>query len=429
MTPIRLVLDALREMLRGGAAYWRWLGFLAVLVAAGLWAYAGQISAGLVVTGMSDQVSWGFYISNFAFLVGIAAAAVLLVIPAYLFHRQDVKAVVLLGEGLAVSAVVCAMLFVLADLGSPERAWHLIPFIGRFNFPTSLLAWDVVVLNGYLALNLALPLYVHYCHYRNREPNLKLYFPVVVVAMFWAISIHTVTAFLFSANSARPFWNTALLGPRFIASAFASGPALIILVLGTIRRVTDYPVKQSVIDTLALVMTVSLQISLFFVGAELFTDFYNESAHAGSIRYLFLGLGGLGALKPWIWAALAMNVVAVVLLSVHRTRRNPATLTLACVLAFVGIWIEKGMGLVVPGFIPTPLGELFEYSPTLREILVSVGIWALGALIFTLLAKASIAIEMGRVRERPLPAPGAATAGAATAGAPAAGASLGAHAG
>jgi Ni/Fe-hydrogenase subunit HybB-like protein len=397
---IRFVLDGLREMLRGGPAYWRWLGALAVLIAIGLWAYIGQLSEGLVVTGMSDQVSWGFYISNFAFLVGIAAAAVLLVIPAYLFHRQDVKSVVLLGEGLAVAAVICAMLFVTVDLGRPERVWHMFPVVGRFNWPMSLLAWDVVVLSGYLALNLALPLYVHFCHWRGQEPVLKRYFPVVVIAMFWAVSIHTVTAFLFSANAGRPFWHTALLGPRFIASAFVSGPALIILVLQVIRRVTDYPVRQSVIDTLALIMAVSLQISLFFVVAELFTDFYNETSHAGSMRYLFFGLGGLGSLRGWIWTALALNLVAVVILSVHRWRNATLTLNIACVLAFVGIWIEKGMGLVVPGFIPTPLGEVFEYSPTLRELAVALGIWAIGALVFTLLAKASIAIELGRVGAR-----------------------------
>jgi molybdopterin-containing oxidoreductase family membrane subunit len=411
---LRFLADGVREMLRGSRAYWRWLGAMALVAAIGLVAYAGQLRDGLVVTGMSDQVSWGFYIANFAFLVGIAAAAVLLVIPAYIFHRQDVKAVVLLGEGLAVAAVICAMLFVVVDLGRPDRVWHLIPFIGRFNWPTSLLAWDVVVLNGYLALNVAVPLYVLYCRYRGREPELRLYFPVVVIAMLWAISIHTVTAFLFSANPARPFWHSSLLGPRFIASAFVSGPALIIGVLQVIRRVTEYPVRQSVIDTLALVMTVSLQISLFFVIAELFTDFYNETSHAGSMRYLFFGLGGLASLKPWIWAALAMNVVAVVILTIHPLRRSPALLNLACVLAFAGIWIEKGMGLVVPGFIPTPLGEVFEYSPTLRELLVALGIWACGAIVFTLLAKASIAIELGRVRAAPA-TPATAKPAAATA--------------
>jgi len=394
----RFVLDGIGAMLRGGPRYWLWLGFLSLLVALGTGAYVMQLRNGLVVTGMSDQVSWGFYIANFAFLVGIAAAAVLLVIPAYVFNRKDVKSVVLIGEGLAVAAVLGAMLFVIVDLGRPDRILHLVPGIGKFNFPASMLAWDVVVLNGYLLLNLAIPLYVHYCHYRNKEPVLKAYFPFVVLAMFWAISIHTVTAFLFSANTARPFWSIALLGPRFIATAFVSGPALIILVLQVLRRVTRYPVEQSVIDMLSLIMAFALQISLFFVGVELFTDFYNESAHAASIRYLYFGLEGLNSLQPFIWAALAMNVVAVVILSIHPLRRQQRLLNIACVLAFLGIWIEKGMGFVIPGFIPTPLGEVFEYTPSVAELAVSVGIWALSILVFTLLAKASIAISAGEVR-------------------------------
>lgn len=400
MSLVRFCLDGVREMFRGDRNYFVWIGGLAAVFALGAWNYADQLDRGLVVTGMSDQVSWGFYIANFAFFVGIAASAVLLVIPAYVFHRKDVKAVVLLGEGMAVSAVIMAMMFVLVDIGRPDRAWHVIPFLGRFNFPSSLLAWDIIVLNGYLALNLALPFYVHYCHYRGREPNLKLYFPAVVVAMFWAISIHTVTAFLFSSNSSRPFWNVALLGPRFIASAFASGPALIILALQAIQRTTRYPVGREVIDTLALIMATAMQISVFFVGAELFTDFYNEGAHAASMHYLFLGLKGFHALRPYIWASVALNLIAVVLLSIHPLRRRTLTLNIACVAGFLGIWLEKGIGLVIPGFVPTPLGEVFEYAPTLQELTIALGIWALGFLVFTLLAKASIAIELGRVSSR-----------------------------
>jgi molybdopterin-containing oxidoreductase family membrane subunit len=406
---LRFLLDGAGAALRGGRRWWTWVALLLALSALGAACYGIQLRDGLVVTGMSDQVSWGFYIANFAFLVGIAAAAVLLVVPAYIFHRQDAKRVVLIAEGMAVAAVVGAMLFVLVDLGRIDRAWHLIPFIGRFNFPTSLLAWDVVVLNGYLALNLGVPLYVLYRHWQGGEPDPRRYVPFVVLAMFWAISIHTVTAFLFSANAARPFWHTALLGPRFIASAFVSGPALIILVLQAIRRWTDYPVQQGVIRMLALIMTIALQISLFFVGAELFTDFYNETTHAASIRYLFFGLDGLGGLRAWIWAALVLNLVAVAILMVNPLRRRTATLNLACVLALVGIWIEKGMGLVVPGFIPTPLGEVFEYTPTAIELGVALGIWAFAALVFSVLARAAIAIELGRVRRGGnAPAPAAA---------------------
>jgi len=401
---LAFIRDGLGSMLRGSRGYWLWLATLGVFIVAGALAYGVQLNGGMIVTGMSDQVSWGFYIANFAFLVGIAAAAVLLVIPAYIFHRKDIKSVVLIGEGLAVAAVLSAMLFVVVDLGRPDRMLHMLPMIGSLNFPQSMLAWDVIVLSGYLALNLAIPFYVHFCHYRGREPNFAAYFPFVVLAIFWAISIHTVTAFLFSANTARPFWHVALLGPRFIATAFVSGPALIIIVLQLIRRFTSYPVPSSVIDTLALIMTVALQISLFFVGVELFTDFYNETAHAASVRYLYFGLEGMNSLVPWVWTALAMNAVAVVILTIHPLRRQRHLLNIACVLAFFGIWIEKGMGFVVPGFIPTPLGEVFEYSPTAVELVLSAGIWAFGALVFTLLAKASIAIETGAVgaaRSRP----------------------------
>ena len=253
------------------------------------------------------------------------------------------------------------------------------------------------MLSGYLLLNLAIPFYVLYSHYRGKEPNFKMYFPFVVVAMFWAISIHTVTAFLFSANPARPFWHTSLLGPRFIASAFASGPALIIITLQIVRKVTAYEVSQTVIDTLALIMTTALQISLFFVGVELFTDFYNEGAHAASIHYLFFGLGGFNSLQSWIWMALLLNLAAVIILMIHPLRQNTRMLNIACGMTFVGIWIEKGMGLVIPGFIPTPLGEIFEYTPTTVELGVAAGIWAFGMLLFTLIAKAVVAIKHGKI--------------------------------
>lgn len=395
---LHFIWDTIKEMTSGNRLYWGWVAGLLVVFGIGVWNYVHQLDTGLVITGMSDQVSWGLYIANFTFLVGIAASAVLLVIPAYIFNRKDIKDVVLFGDGIAVAAVAMALMFVVADMGRPDRAWHIIPFLGVLNWPVSLLAWDVVVLSGYLALNVGIPFYMLYCYYIGREPNLKHYFPVIVLAILWAISIHTVTAFLLSANPARPFWHTALLGPRFLASAFASGPALIIIVFQIIRRVTSYPVHQEVIRTLAWIMAVAMQINLFFVIAELFTDFYNEGTHAASIRYLFLGLHGFDSLRPWIWTALALNLLAVTILTIHPLRNSMPWLNLACVAGFAGIWIEKGMGLVLPGFIPTPLGEIFEYVPTNPEIAISVGIWAAGLLIFTLLAKGAIPMKQGTRR-------------------------------
>ena len=368
---------------------------LALVIGYGGWHYWQQLEQGLVVTNMTNQVSWGFYIANFTFLVGVAAAAVMIVIPAYIFHREDIKDVVLMGDTMAISAVTMAILFVIVDL---DRLWHLIPGIGKFNFPDSMLVWDVLVLNGYLLLNFGISFYVIYCHYRNCQPKLSHYFPFVIIAIFWAISIHTVTAFLYSANSGRPFWSNPMLAPRFIASAFASGPALMILGLQIIRSVSGYPIRQTVIDHLALVMTVALQITLFFVGAELFTDFFNESEHAASARYLFFGLDGHDALVPWIWTALALLGTATVIGMIHTLRRNVVFMNIACLLTVVGVWIEKGMGLVIPGFIPSPIGEIYEYLPNHTEVAISLGIWGLGLMIFTLLAKAAIPIECGRLR-------------------------------
>ena len=392
--------DVFRELFRGSFIYWAWIVFLWAIIAVGGWKYIGQLNNGLVVTNMSNQVSWGFYISNFTFLVGVAAAAVMLVIPAYIFNRKDIRDVVLLGDTMAVTAVMMAMLFVIVDIGRPDRIWHMIPMIGSFNFPASLLAWDVVVLSGYLLLNLGISFYLLFSHYQGRQAKLKVYLPFIMLAIFWAISIHTVTAFLYSANTGRPFWHNALLAPRFIASAFCSGPAIAIIILQIVRKVVGYPVRQSAIDTLRVTMTVSLQITLFFVIADLFTDFYSEGTHSASARYLFFGLHGAAKLTPWIWTALAMLVVAVTILMIHNLRRKPLLFNIACILTVIGVWIEKGMGLVIPGYIPTPLGEIFEYLPNSTEVLISLGILAIGLLTFTLLAKAGMAIERGQVRLR-----------------------------
>ena len=245
--------DGVNEILHGGRCYWMWVSFLLVFMVIGILVYLYQVTHGLLVTNMSNQVSWGFYIANFTFLVGVAAAAIMLAIPAYIFDRKDIKDVVLMGDTMAVTAVAMAILFVVVDLGRPDRIWHLLPGIGKFHFPESMLAWDVVVLNGYILLNLAISSYILYQHDHGREPKKSLYFPIVLITIFWAISIHTVTAFLFSSNSGRPIWNNAMLAPRFIASAFASGPAIMALGLQIIRGMTNYPVSQSVINHLSLI--------------------------------------------------------------------------------------------------------------------------------------------------------------------------------
>ncbi|MCF6307468.1 MAG: polysulfide reductase NrfD [Flavobacteriaceae bacterium] len=397
-----LVIDSIRTTTHGSKKYHLWMAFLTFVMLIGMYCYSIQLKHGLSVTGMSDSVSWGLYISNFTFLVGVAAAAVILVMPTYILKDIDFKQAVLIGEGIAVSALIMCLAFVVADMGGPSVLWHMIPGIGVFNFPNSMLAWDVIALNGYLFINISIPFYILFKLYQGKKPNPKVYIPGALISVFWAVGIHLVTAFLYQGLQARPFWNNALLGPRFLASAFAAGPALIIIVLAIIRTYTAFKIEDKTLKKIALVVTVAAQINLIMLVSELFKEFYAPTHHSESAYYLFFGLHGKTALLPWIWSAISMNVLATIVLSIHKLRNNFKVLFFACALLFIAIWIEKGFGLIVPGFIPGSYGKIVEYTPTGIEIGVTLGIWAMGAFVFTILAKTAIKIETSEMRYKKL---------------------------
>jgi Ni/Fe-hydrogenase subunit HybB-like protein len=394
--------------LTGSRRYYAWLLALLAITLVGFYYYLYQLRYGLIVTGLRDQVVWGSYIANFTFLVGVAAAAVMIVIPAYLYGYKDFKPVTLLGEMLASSALIMCIIYVMCDMGRPDRVWHLLPFIGWPNFPRSLLTWDVLVLTGYLFINMFIPGYMLYSRYHHMEPSKKVLLPFTYLSIPWAVSIHTVTAFIYCGMVSRPIWNTALMAPRFLATAFAAGPALIIIIVQIVRRYTPYgspgdefEIPDETLYRIANIILVAMLISLFFTASEIFTVFYSASAHQAPLQYLYFGLEGHATLRPYIWLALMSMVTATILLMIPRTRKNLVTLNIACMLLFAGIWTEKGMGLVLPAFIPTPLGEVFEYWPSNPEVVISISIWALGALIFTMLAKIAIQIEVGGVTYKP----------------------------
>ncbi|HEX9948647.1 MAG TPA: NrfD/PsrC family molybdoenzyme membrane anchor subunit [Thermodesulfobacteriota bacterium] len=383
-------------MVRGGKAYYAWCFFLMAIILVGLIFYLRQHNAGLIETNLTNQVSWGLYIANFTYLVGMAAAAVLLVIPSYIYSFKPIKEIVILGELFAVSSIVMAILFVMADLGRLDRFWHMLPFVGIMNFPQSLLAWDVLALNGYLFLNLFISVYLLVTFYYRKEPNWKFILPFILISIPMAVAIHTVTAFLYNGLAARPFWNASILAPRFLASALCSGPAIMIIIFQVIRKASRIRIEDKALFKIAELIAYAMFLNLFLLGAELFKEYYSSTVHIDSFKYLFEGLHGHHPLVPWIWAAMAMNVIAFILFLIPQTRKRLTTLNLGCLFIIIGVWIEKGPGFVIPGFIPDPLGEISDYIPNFLELMVSFGIWAVGLLVFTLLIKVAIPIETGK---------------------------------
>ena len=392
----RFFLGSLKLVLRGSPAYWAWIFFLLLCIAAGAVGYAEQLHLGLVRTNMRDQVSWGFYIGNFTFLVGVAAAAVVLVIPAYIYQWKPIKEIVIIGELLAVSAIVMCVLFVSVDLGRPDRFWHLIPMLGKLNFPSSLLAWDVLVLNLYGVLNFVIVTHIMFRAFTKREYSKSFATPLILLSIPVAVSIHTVTAFLYNGLPARPFWNSAILAPRFLASAFCSGPAIILILLQLLRAYTKLEIKKEAIWKIAELMAYAMFINLFLMGAEIFREFYSGTHHMLFTRYLFLGLHGHNALVPYAWLSVICSVVSFVLFLVPATRKNPVTLNLGAVMIYAGVYIEKGIALVIPGFSPSTLGEIYEYSPSVVELQVAAGVFGIGFMVFTLMLKVAVPIMLGQ---------------------------------
>lgn len=383
----------------GGWAFYAWMILLSAIALVGANAWAVQVRDGMAVTNMTDHVSWGLYIANFTFTVGLAAGGVMMVIPAYLYDDRDMHDVVIIGELLAIAAIVMSLFFVTADLGRPDRFWHLIPGLGRFNFPFSMLTWDVIVLDGYLLLNLHICGYLLYMRWLGRKPNPRWYVPFVFLSILWAISIHTVTAFLYCGLGSRPFWNTALLAPRFLTSAFVSGPAFIIVALLIVRRIVGQRIGAGAVRTLLAILRVTIPINLLMVGSEVFTEFYTGGAHTSAARYLYFGLHGYNALVPWFWSSLGLTLLGALFLLLPNVFERTGMLVSGCLLVFAGIWIEKGMGLIVPGFVPSTLHEIVEYAPNLVEWKITAGIWAFGLMIYTIALKIAWTIFSAR---RPL---------------------------
>ena len=379
----------IEKALVGNRKYWLWVGFLLVLIAVGFKSYLYQLENGLGVTGMGRDVSWGVYIAQFTFLVGVAASAVMLVLPYYLHDYKTFGKIVVLGEFLAVAAVSMCLMFIIIDMGKPDRVMNVL----LYPTPNSIVFWDVMVLNGYLVINIICG-WVSLESERNGVAPPAWVKPLIYLSIPWAVSIHTVTAFLYAGMPGRHLWLTAILAPRFLASAFAAGPALLILLAFLLRKVADFDAGKEAIQKLATIVLYAAIVNFFFVGMEFFTVFYsNIPSHEHALSYLFFGLEGKTQLRPFMWFSMLIGLGSVVILAFPKLRQNDYALIAACVMIFVSLWIDKGIGLVIGGFIPNPMEQVREYDVTLIEIMITVGVWAIGSLILTLLYKVAVTIK------------------------------------
>jgi len=379
----------IEKALVGDKRYWRWIGILLVAIAVGFLFYLKQYNQGLTITGLSRDVTWGFYIAQLTFLVGVAASAVMVVLPYYLHNAKEFGKMTILGEFIAVPAVIMCVLFVMVDLGQPFRSVNLL----LHPSPKSMLFWDTVALSGYLILNIVIGFITLECERKSIAPP-KWIKPVIYLSIPWAISIHTVTAFLYSGLAARPFWLTAIMAPRFLATAFAAGPALLILLSFLLRNYSGYDVGKSAIKKLSTIVMYAMILNVFFLAMELFTAFYSSMPeHTAHFKYLYVGLEGKTALVPYMWISAVLAIISLVMLISPKMRNNEKTLGIACVVLFFSIWIDKGLGMVVTGFIPSVLGHVVEYMPTFPELMISLGIYGFGALLVTVLYKIALGVK------------------------------------
>ncbi len=377
------------KALVGSKRYWTLIFVLLGIIFAGFITYLFQLKIGLGITGMSRDVSWGLYIGQFTFLVGVAASAVMIVIPYYLHNYKKFGRIVILGEFLAVAAVTMCLLFIFVDMGQPMRIFNVI----LHPTPRSILFWDAVVLSGYLLLNILIGWNTLHAEYKGAPPP-KWIKPLIYISIPWAISIHTVTAFIYQGLPGRHFWLTAIMAARFLASAFSSGPALLLLLALLVRRYTSFDPGREQIQSVAKIVTYAMIVNFFFFLLELFTVGYSQiPGHLHPFKYLFFGLEGHGRLVPLMWISVLLAVFSIILLVIPPTRRNETTLTVAAASVFLSLWLDKGFGLIIGGFVPNPFERVFEYWPTLPETIITLGVWAVGFLVLTVLYKIVISVR------------------------------------
>lgn len=386
----------LEVAIKGSRRYWGLVIFLLAIIGVGFIFYLKQFTYGLGITGMSRDVSWGFYIGQFTFLVGVAAAAVMVVLPYYLHNYKKFARITVIAEFLAIPSVIMCMLFIFVDMGQPLRVLNVL----LHPTPNSVMFFDMIVLSFYLLLNLLVGWTVLSSERKGTPPPTWIK-PFIYWAIAWAPSIHIVTAFLYAGLPGRHLWLSAIMAARFLASAFSAGPALIIILCFIVRRYTKFDPGKEAIQTLGKIVTYAMIMNVLFLGFEIFTAFYSTiPGHTHPFVYLYTGLEGHGKLVPIMWISSVLAVVALFLLIIPQIRRNERALSVAAVAVFISLWLDKGFGLIVGGFVPNMFERVFEYWPTTPELLITLGVWGVGFFVLTILYKVATTIKEEAVLDK-----------------------------
>jgi len=355
----------IEKALKGNRSYWIWILFLGALVAYGLSAYYQQRWLGLTVTGMGREASWGMYTAQFTFLVGVAASAVMV----SLLHQKELTKTVIIALFMAATATLMSILFAVADMGKPDRVLNIIFFPNL----RSLFFWDLLFLSGYLATTITAGWAMLGAEKKGVPPPawVKL---LLNLSIPLAVGIFFATAFLFGGLPELSLWVTGVLALRFIASAFAAGMALLILVTLIVKKTTEFDTGKEARERLAMVATYAGVANVLLLGVQVFTTFYSN--------------------VPLLWFSLIAGVISVAILLIPASRQSQQWLVAGCTALVLSVWVDKSAGLLIGGeLFPAPLGSIVTYAPTSTEMFVVAGIWSFGSLLFTALLKVVVAVK------------------------------------
>ncbi|WP_172136338.1 NrfD/PsrC family molybdoenzyme membrane anchor subunit [Adlercreutzia sp. ZJ473] len=362
----------------------------ALLAVAGVALWALQLSGGMVQTGMRNLDSWGLYITCFMFFVGLSAGGLIISSVPRAFGIAGFGGISKVAVMTSIASTVCAIGFVVVDLGQPARVWELFVY-SNLGSP---LMWDIVVIGTYLVLS-CVYLWAQLQAERGRVSHVALRV-IAVVALVCAVLVHSVTAWIFGLQQSHELWHTALLGPWFVSSALVCGTGLVLVVAVALRRAGYFELDQAHVVRLAKLLGAFVCVDLYFLGCDLLTEAFPAASGAEVVGMLVAG-----PLAPFFWAEVLGCAACAVVCFTPRLRTSPL-LAAASLLAIAAIFCKRVQLLVggfqianldLPGAMTSHTVTNWDaglagayaglvYCPTPLEVGVALGVVALGALVF-----------------------------------------------